>query len=89
MCLLTPSFFDNYYTYTASLMILVQLILRGNVLICVRFNFFYFYSDLDKLSDMFPKASLDHITKCLTQAKGNMNTAVELLLMDCQSSQVV
>ena len=38
---------------------------------------------------MFPKVSSDHIIKCLKQGNGHMNTAVELLLMDCQSSQVV
>lgn len=37
---------------------------------------------------MFPTASSDHIIKCLKQANGHMNTAVELLLMDCQSSPV-
>ena len=49
----------------------------------------YCYSDLDKLGEMFPTVSSDHIVKCLKQANGHMNTAVEFLLMDCQSSQVM
>ena len=44
---------------------------------------------LDKLGDMFPKASPDQILKCLKQANGHMDTAVELLLMSCENSQVV
>ena len=38
---------------------------------------------------MFPKVSPEHITKCFKQADGHMNTAVELLLMDCQMTEVV
>ena len=45
-------------------------------------------SDLDKLGDMFPKASPDHIIKCLKQANGHINTAVELLLMDFGNNEV-
>ncbi|XP_065909187.1 CUE domain-containing protein 2-like [Dysidea avara] len=37
-----------------------------------------------ELHEMFPKASADHIAKCLRQANGHMDTTVELLLTCCQ-----
>ena len=49
-----------------------------------------FCSDkVKQLHQMFPKASADHITKCLRQANGHMDTTVELLLACCQVRSVI
>jgi len=48
-------------------------------------NVLFVCSDkVKELHEMFPKASGDHIAKCLRQANGHMDTAVELLLACCQ-----